>query len=104
LRKRRATQSIGPTAELPALREDRFCGEIVATTSTKNVEFVKSLGPDLAIDYKTQDLETTLSGYDLVLHSEDAKTLEKSLRVLKLAGLLILISGPPDPEFATELG
>ena len=45
-----------------------------------------------------------MSGYDLVLHSQDAKTLEKSLRVLKPDGLLISISGPPDPEFAREIG
>jgi len=39
-----------------------------------------------------------------VLNSQDAKTLEKSLRVLKPGGLLISISGPPDPAFAEELG
>ena len=32
------------------------------------------------------------------------KTLEKSLRVLKPGGKLISISGPPDPEFARQLG
>jgi NADPH:quinone reductase-like Zn-dependent oxidoreductase len=45
-----------------------------------------------------------LSGYDLVLHSQDTKALEKSLRVLKPGGLLISISGPPDPAFAKEFG
>jgi len=58
----------------------------------------------VVIDYKTQDFEKALSGYDLVLHSQDAKALEKSLRVLKPGGLLISISGPPDPEFAQGLG
>lgn len=88
-----------------AIQLAKHLGAVVATTtSAKNVELVKSLGADLVIDYKTQDFEKVLSGYDLVLHSQDAKTLDKSLRVLKPGGLLISISGPPDPEFAREQG
>jgi NADPH:quinone reductase-like Zn-dependent oxidoreductase len=88
-----------------AIQLAKHLGATVATTtSTKNVELVKSLGADVVIDYKMQDFEKVLSGYDLVLHSQDAKTLEKSLRVLKPGGLLISISGPPDPQFAKELG
>jgi len=88
-----------------AIQLAKHLGAIVATTtSAKNGELVKSLGADLVIDYKTQDFEKVLSGYDLVLHSQDAETLEKSLRVLKPGGLLISISGPPDPEFAKEKG
>ena len=88
-----------------AIQLAKHLGAIVATTtSTKNVELVKGLGADLVIDYKTQDFEKVLSGYDLVLHSQDAKALEKSLRVLRPGGLLISISGPPDPEFANQQG
>jgi len=39
-----------------------------------------------------------------VLNSQDAKTLEKSLKVLKSGGKVISISGPPDPGFADEIG
>ena len=77
---------------------------VATTTSAKNAELVKSLGADVVIDYKKQDFEKILSGYDLVLNSQDAKTLEKSLVVLKPGGQLISISGPPDPAFAKELG
>ena len=77
---------------------------VASTTSAKNAELVKSLGADVVIDYNAQDFEKVLSGYDLVLHSQDAKTLEKSLRVLKTGGQLISISGPPDPAFAKDLG
>jgi len=77
---------------------------VATTTSTRNVELVKSLGADAVVDYKTQDFEKVLSGYDLVLNSQDPKTLEKSLRVVKAGGLLISISGPPDPTFAREFG
>ena len=69
-----------------------------------NVALVKSLGADVVIDYKTQDFENDLRGYDVVLNSQDGKTLEKSLRVLKGGGKLVSISGPPDPEFGQAIG
>jgi NADPH:quinone reductase-like Zn-dependent oxidoreductase len=86
-----------------AIQLAKHLGATVATTtSAKNAELVKSLGADVIIDYKTQDFEKVLSGYDLVLNSQDPKTLDKSLGVLKPGGQLISISGPPDPAFAKE--
>lgn len=77
---------------------------VAATTSSSNFELVKKLGADVVIDYKTQDFETILNEYDVVLNSQDEKTLEKSLRILKKGGKVISISGPPDVTFANELG
>jgi NADPH:quinone reductase-like Zn-dependent oxidoreductase len=88
-----------------AIQLAKHLGATVATTtSAKNAELVKSLGADVVIDYKTQDFEKVLSGYDLVLNSQDPKTLGRSLGVLKPGGQLISISGPPDPAFAKEQG
>lgn len=88
-----------------AIQLAKHLGAYVATTtSVANAALVKSLGVDVVIDYKTQDFENVLSGYDLVLNSQDAKTLMKSLDVLKPGGQLISISGPPDPAFAKALG
>ena len=56
------------------------------------------------IDYRTQDFEQLLTGYDLVLDSLGGENLEKSLRVLKPGGKAIGIAGPPDPAFAREAG
>jgi len=77
---------------------------VATTTSAANVELVKSLGADVVIDYKKDDFETKLKDYDVVLNSQDPKTLEKSLRILKPGGKLISISGPPDAAFAKEIG
>ncbi|WP_316230354.1 NADP-dependent oxidoreductase [Bradyrhizobium sp. SZCCHNR1051] len=88
-----------------AIQLAKHLGATVATTtSTKNAALVNSLGADVVIDYTTQDFEKVLSGYDVVLHSQDPKTLAKSLNVLKRGGRLVSISGPPDPAFATALG
>lgn len=87
-----------------AIQLARHLGAVVATTtSSANVALVKGLGADLVIDYRTQDFETLLRDCDVVLNSQDGKTLEKSLRVLKSGGKLISISGPPDPEFGQEI-
>jgi NADPH:quinone reductase-like Zn-dependent oxidoreductase len=88
-----------------AIQLAKHLGATVATTtSTGNAELVKGLGADVVIDYKSQDFEKILSGYDLVLNSQDAKTLDKSFCVLKPGGAAISISGPPDPAFAKALG
>jgi NADPH:quinone reductase-like Zn-dependent oxidoreductase len=77
---------------------------VATTTSAANAVLVKSLGVDVAIDYKTQEFENVLSGYDLVLNSQDSETLNKSLAVLKPGGQIISISGPPDTAFAKAAG
>ena len=56
---------------------------VATTTSATNVALVKRLGADVVIDYKTQDFVDVLRDYDVVLNSQDGKTLEKSLRVLQ---------------------
>ncbi|MBI5847011.1 MAG: NADP-dependent oxidoreductase [Nitrospirae bacterium] len=87
-----------------AIQLAKHLGATVATTtSAVNIDLVKSLGADLVIDYKKENFETILHDYDVVLNSQDNKTLEKSLRVLKPGGKLISISGPPVPEFADEI-
>ncbi|WP_285032704.1 NADP-dependent oxidoreductase [Mycolicibacterium sp. lyk4-40-TYG-92] len=88
-----------------AIQLAKHLGATVATTtSTKNVKWVKALGADVVIDYKTQDFATELSGYDVVLDTQGGDTLEKSLQVVKPGGSVISVAGPPDPAFAREFG
>ena len=88
-----------------AIQLAKHLGATVATTaSSSNASFVRDLGADIAIDYRTQDFEQLLSGYDLVLDSLGGENLEKSLRILRPGGKAIGISGPPDPVFARKAG
>ncbi|MER9555860.1 NADP-dependent oxidoreductase [Mesorhizobium sp. M0323] len=88
-----------------AIQLAKHLGATVATTaSAASADLVKSLGADVVVDYRKDDFEKVLSGYDVVLNSQDAKTLEESLSVLKPGGKLISISGPLDAEFAREKG
>ncbi|MBI2767703.1 MAG: NADP-dependent oxidoreductase [Chloroflexi bacterium] len=88
-----------------AVQLARHLGASVATTASgSNADFVRELGADTVIDYRTQDFEQMLNGYDLVLDSLGGHNLKKSLRILKPGGKAIGISGPPDPAFAREAG
>ncbi|SKB06048.1 NADP-dependent oxidoreductase [Aeromicrobium choanae] len=88
-----------------AIQLAKHLGAHVATTASgKNADFVRDLGADVVIDYRAQDFEQELAGYDLVLDSLGGENLEKSLRVLRPGGKAIGISGPPDPAFAREQG
>jgi NADPH:quinone reductase-like Zn-dependent oxidoreductase len=87
-----------------AIQLAKHLGATVATTtSAGNTALVKGLGADVVVDYKKDNFEERLSGYDLVLNSQDGKTLAKSLGILKPGGSLISISGPPDPQFAEDI-
>lgn len=78
---------------------------VATTTSSANVDLVKRLGANTIIDYKTEDFETILKDYDVVLHSnKNPKILAKSLRILKSGGKLVSLVGPPTPEFAASIG
>ena len=88
-----------------AIQLAKHLGAHVATTaSAANADFVRELGADEVIDYRTQDFEAQLSGFDLVLDSLGGENLAKSLRVLRRGGMAIGISGPPTPAFARRVG
>ncbi len=88
-----------------AIQLAKYLGAFVATTtSTANVDFVKSLGADVVIDYKKQNFADELKDYDVVLNSLDKKTLLNSLKVMQKGGRLISISGPPTPAYAKKAG
>ena len=70
------------------------------TTSTGNVEWVSHLGADDVVDYKKQDFENILSGYDIVLGTLRGDAIEKSINTLKPGGIIVSLIGPLDAAFA----
>ncbi|WP_457253956.1 NADP-dependent oxidoreductase [Pedococcus sp. P5_B7] len=88
-----------------AIQLAKHLGAMVATTSSRSdADFLCALGADVVIDYRSQDFEQLLDGYDLVLDTVGGETLQKSLHVLRPGGKVIGIAGPPDSAFARELG
>lgn len=74
--------------------------KVGTTTSTGNVALVKSLGADEVIDYKQQEFEEVLRGYDAVLGTVRGDAIKKSLRILKPNSTVVSLIGPPDAAFA----
>ena len=74
--------------------------KVGTTTSTANVDLVRSLGADEVIDYKKQEFEHVLRDYDAVLGTVRGDALEKSLRILKPKSAVVSLIGPPDAAFA----
>ncbi|WP_066296738.1 NADP-dependent oxidoreductase [Arthrobacter luteolus] len=88
-----------------AIQLAKHLGAVVATTvNSANAEFVRELGADIVIDYRTEDFTEKLSNIDLVLDTQGGETLKRSLCVLRPGGTVIGITGPPDPAFATQAG
>jgi NADPH:quinone reductase-like Zn-dependent oxidoreductase len=78
--------------------------KVGTTTSTANVDLVRSLGADEVIDYKKQEFEEVLSDFDAVLGTIRGDSLLKSLRILKPGSIIVSLIGPPDTAFARARG
>ncbi len=84
-----------------AIQLAKYLGaKVGTTTSTGNVDLVRSLGADEVIDYKQQEFEEVLRDYDAVLGTVRGDALEKSLRILKPRSTVVSLIGPPDAAFA----
>ena len=74
--------------------------KVGTTTSTGNVELVRRLGADEVVDYKQQEFETVLRGYDAVLGTVRGDVVEKAIGILKPRGTIVSLVGPLDAAFA----
>ena len=84
-----------------AIQLAKYLGaKVGTTTSTGNVELVTSLGADEVVDYKKQEFENVLRGYDTVLGTVRGDAIEKSIGILKAGSKIVSIVGPLDAAFA----
>jgi len=69
---------------------------VIGTASANNLEFLKSIGADQAIDYRTQKFEDLVRNVDLVLNTANAETTARSVQVVRAGGALVTIVGSTD--------
>jgi NADPH:quinone reductase-like Zn-dependent oxidoreductase len=62
---------------------------VTATTSAKNIDFVKALGADNVIDYTKQPFENAISNLDFVLDALGGDTLQRSIQTVKAGGKIV---------------
>jgi alcohol dehydrogenase len=73
---------------------------VTTTTSSKNAEFVKSLGADRVIAYDRENYLEQGGGYDIVYDTLGGAFTVDAFKLVKRGGAVISLSGPPDRDFA----
>ncbi|AFU69401.1 alcohol dehydrogenase and quinone reductase-like medium chain degydrogenase/reductase, MDR superfamily [Psychroflexus torquis ATCC 700755] len=88
-----------------AIQYAKAKGAIVyTTTSTKNVDWVKALGADRVIDYKTEDYKEVATNLDIVFDTLGDNYTFDAFQIIKEGGKVTTIVGPPDEETAKQMG
>lgn len=88
-----------------AIQVAKALGAWVATTvGARNLELVRALGADLAIDYAEQRFESAVRECDVVLDTLAGPVQHRSFGVLKPGGILVDVAGMPTAAFARRWG
>jgi NADPH:quinone reductase-like Zn-dependent oxidoreductase len=77
---------------------------VIGTASTGNIDFIKSLGVDVAVDYTTTGIETVAKDVDFVLDTVGGAVQDESWQTLKKGGVLVTIVGDPNADHAASHG
>jgi NADPH:quinone reductase-like Zn-dependent oxidoreductase len=84
-----------------AIQLAKYLGaKVGTTTSTGNVPLVTALGADEVVDYKKEEFEKVLRGYDVVLGTLRGDAIEKAVGILKPGSKVVSLIGPLDAAFA----
>jgi len=90
---------------LYALQFARWKGaSVIGTASAGNLEFVRSLGAEKAIDYAAGPFEDSVQDMDLVVDTVGGDLPERSLKVLHSGGMLVTVAGRLNPEMGKAQG
>jgi alcohol dehydrogenase len=86
-----------------AIQIAKHLGAYVATTATDDgIQYVKDLGADEVIDYKTQKFEDVVHEYDAVFDTVGGETYTRSFAVLKKGGMIVSMVEQENAELASE--
>ena len=77
---------------------------VYTTTSTTNVSWVKELGADRVIDYKTEDYKTIVKDADIVFDTLGNNYTAEAFQVIKKGGIVVSVIGAMDEETAKLFG
>ena len=77
--------------------------EVLTTCSVGNIEFVRSLGADRVIDYKTQRYEEVARGCDVIIEAIGPQEFARAIATVKKGGTVVALSSGM-PEAAQRFG
>jgi len=78
--------------------------KVFATASTANQDFLKELGADVAIDYKTQKFEEIANNFDVVVDGVGGETMARSYPIVKKGGILVSLVDRPNQAQLDKYG
>ena len=78
--------------------------DAIVTGSPDNADFLRALGAETVIDYRSQAFEKELRDIDLVLDTVGGETLDRAYAVVRRGGLLLTVAGQVSPEKAQARG
>ncbi len=88
-----------------AIQLAKYLGAYVATTAgEKDLQYVRELGADEAIDYKNQSFQDMLNNFDAVFDTVGGDTYEKSFKVLRKGGIIVSMLEQPNQELMKRYG
>ncbi|MEM1506049.1 zinc-binding dehydrogenase [Domibacillus sp. 8LH] len=76
--------------------------QVITTASLHNHEYVKSLGADFVVDYRTEDIPSKVSlitdgrGVDAVIDTISRQSATEALDLIAFSGHIVHIAGAPD--------
>ena len=88
-----------------AIQLAKYLGAYVyATASAKDIKYVKGLGADNVIDYKSQKFEDIAKDCDAVFDPIGGETYTRSFDVLKKGGVVVSMAEQPNKELMEKYG
>jgi NADPH:quinone reductase-like Zn-dependent oxidoreductase len=66
---------------------------VIGVASKENLQFVRSLGAAMAVDYKESPFESVVQDVDVVLDTVGGDVLQRSFAVLRSGGILVTVAG-----------
>jgi len=86
-----------------AIQMAKLIGAYVATTATgDDMEYVRKLGADQVIDYKSEAFETKVEEFDAAFDTVGGAITNKTFQVLRKGGSLVSMLGQPDEALSQK--
>jgi NADPH:quinone reductase-like Zn-dependent oxidoreductase len=77
---------------------------VIGTASAGNLDFVRALGAEQAINYAAGPFEEAVQDVDLVLDTIGGATLRRSFTVVRPGGTIVSLLEPPPQDLAQQRG
>lgn len=88
-----------------AIQLAKALGATVSTTGSRSrFDFLRSLGADECIDYRSERFEERIAPVDAVLDTQGGDILLRSIAHTRRGGRVVTIGGMPTPEVADDFG